>query len=172
MHGKRLVCGIFLVKIKNQHYTCVAERAPDFAKKQWIKFCLNSSTLLGITFLGHYTVFLVHIRESRQTLFFLNLSVNMSNIWENEFPWFFVLIFLRNSVSSIFFFRWSFYYVVKRRETTGKSYFMCCATGGALRNRATSRATTIQTTNEFLGHKLWFGQIHWRIPKNVRQFKA
>jgi hypothetical protein len=31
---------------------------------------------------------------------------------------------------------------------------MCCGTGGALRNRAMSCATTLQTTNEFLGHKL------------------
>jgi hypothetical protein len=31
---------------------------------------------------------------------------------------------------------------------------------------------TLQTTNEFLSHKLLLGQMHWRIPKNVRQFKA
>jgi hypothetical protein len=31
---------------------------------------------------------------------------------------------------------------------------------------------SLQTTNEFLSQKLLLGQIHWRIPKNVRQFKA
>jgi hypothetical protein len=69
-------------------------------------------------------------RKSRWTLFFLNLSVNMSNIWENyklvslilcvNFSTKFRLIEISFSGGHFIIVR-----VVKRRETTGKYHTSC-----------------------------------------------
>jgi hypothetical protein len=91
----------------------------------------------------------------------------MSNIWENyklvslilcvNFSTKFRLIEISFSGGHFIIVR-----VVKRRETTGKHHTPCVVPQVAhcaiAKRVAPSRATTLQTTNKFLSHKLWFGK--------------
>jgi hypothetical protein len=83
MHRKRLVCGIFLVRIMHSalylySWTCSIR----ISQKSMNYILFEHKHSFRVYFFRPLHRFF-SIRKSRWTLFFLNLSVNMSNNWEN-----------------------------------------------------------------------------------------